>query len=339
MGNFWEARPRESKVMTKFYTLPDVVICSGFAGMEDDLLHPGALLQSRDADFLDKARHFVFLNSSGELVGSSHNETTRRNLEAHAIKYLMHGRSCQVIETDLLIRGHPLAVDFTHERDLAVGIAFENSICIQNRGCMVYLWPSGETRLPRFGLQVAMNQTYAIQFKRTVTTALPSPYNTNCRNYDESGYLSRDACITQCSRNEARILGTPLPGSIAIFPGEPFVSQWTLPISAACQSKCVQVDCQTESFTITDVEKTPNNSSQTKIYLLLHNGMEDRVEFEPTTTLWQTVVNVMSVSSFWFGLSAFGGVELLCRAFDSAMAYNRRRSQMVGVAPLQPHHD
>lgn len=192
---------------------------------------------------------------------------------------------------------------------------------------MILLFPSNESRLPVFGMSVFPNQTYSIFSERTVTTALPSPYSTKCRNYPAHGHSSRDECFTKCSKNESRATGSLLSGTIPVFPGEDFETQAFKAMSAHCEAKCSQMECVKESFKIKRGDRALNSKSLFDVALLYNDGTEFRVVFEPVMTFWTMVLYFMVMVGFWFGWTAFSLVGVAGKVADSIVICKHKRNQ------------
>ena len=184
------------------------------------------------------------------------------------------------------------------------------------------------------------NETFA-EYETYEETLMPAPYRTNCRNYKESGFSSRDHCRHQCLRSQLIRRFNHLTPNVKLYEDDNtsllmsdsmcnfWMNQETdfrnandfveVTFQDLCEKQCVQPDCESILHVVNNInyKHSPGIS-----------GIHVRHSTNPVTvTVTQAAVplisfltSLFSTFGFWLGLSVMGSLSYVKRARDTTLS-------------------
>lgn len=140
-------------------------------------------------------------------------------------------------------------------------VNFHKNVSAYTDDLFLYLHQFGS--YPRHGFTRSMylndlTKTQYITFQEFQSKLLKAPFESNCRDYETTGYGNRGGCVSTCTQMEALQRFGAIPPGYAFFPGqsdkEKLMSTHTLitdpdlfkilqDIQTACSAACPQPNC------------------------------------------------------------------------------------------------
>ena len=172
-------------------------------------------------------------------------------------------------------------------------------------------------------------------------TLMPPPYRTNCRNYKEPGFSSRDHCRHQCLRSELTKRFSRLTKNVKLYENDNTSllltgSMWKFIRSHGfdflneefveatfqdlCAKQCIQPDCQSILHIFNSIVYNNNYANKSEI-LVSHSTNPVTVTLtQAAVPLISFLTNVFSTFGFWLGLSVMGSLSYVKRAKDTTVS-------------------
>ena len=185
------------------------------------------------------------------------------------------------------------------------------------------------------------NETFA-EYETYEETLMPAPYQTNCRNYKESGFSSRDHCRHQCLRSQLIRRFNHLTPNVKLYETdntsllmsdsmwEFWKSQETeirdpkefveITFQDLCEKECVQPDCQSILHVINNIDYSHNPGSISGIHVRHSTNPVTVTVAQAAVPLISFLTSLFSTFGFWLGLSVMGSLSYVKRARDTTVS-------------------
>ena len=184
-------------------------------------------------------------------------------------------------------------------------------------------------------IYVTRNSLEKSSFVTYESNLLEYPYKTKCRNYIKSGFLSKNHCRRMCfKRVTSKILNATNFQSHAFSNDKvPLGDLTPLPVNPKtimqqCKEECLQVDCQSVTYLVDNLETLTNvlaprtecrrlksHPSNCEGNFSMHNigilkQIVTRIETQAAFPLISFLTGLFSTFGFWLGLSVYDSRHL-----------------------------
>jgi hypothetical protein len=196
---------------------------------------------------------------------------------------------------------------------------------------MIPIYPEGFVRLKRKNLHL-------LRYWTTKSQLLPTPYETDCYDYDSDHSLkSKDDCISKCENLETRRVCKDCIPDILIIRKDILNSEDKLcspehycdnngsnncslgfscgletmkDIYFKCNTKC-KTGCLSTEYAFSKVENVINSLSESdsEIFIEPKTGSRVEIKYIPSMTRAEFVANIGGIGGFWLGLNVVAVYE------------------------------
>ena len=174
-------------------------------------------------------------------------------------------------------------------------------------------------------VQISTKFWYAFEFTVNSYNLLKSPYPTNCLNYTETEYLSRNDCIRKCKINRSVDNCGVVSFQMDVYRNEPNVTfaetedqincVKNLSLKKSCRKACPKYDCFKQHF-LTKIASHRNNTLyDSTINLAFSKDPQIVLHHKPKLESIEFMCFLGSTLSLWFGLAQNYAVLFLTLLF------------------------
>lgn len=200
-----------------------------------------------------------------------------------------------------------------------------------------YTYTTPYLEVPNEFRQAAIHVTYN-EYRNIL---LPSPYETNCRDYKREGLTSQENCFESCLVSQyVKSVGS-LYNDMPLYDNDDGVTWDTSrdmikrranyakkkTLVAQCLQECRQKDCSNVVY-IPIVQSVTDGLVSNNFYLDMSPNPVIRAETIEQVTLIQYLTDAGSSLGFWFGMSVVGIAEIMRGLVSKMMRKNNQKTRI-----------
>lgn len=199
---------------------------------------------------------------------------------------------------------------------------------------------------------------FRVTHQMLTTNKLPSPYSTNCLNYDQLGLTGKLDCRAACYIErflsnfsllpyEADFIQIPYNSSVFIAKNmNDTIRKQARNIYLSCNAKCFQDDCILNS-SLTSSESLSEDASyrskKLQIESILARFPSYEIIYKAQFSFSSLLIYVLSLMGTWFGISIAGAASLIFKLKNTScdhLLLERRMTKMeIRFKHLQLHNE
>ena len=189
------------------------------------------------------------------------------------------------------------------------------------------VWSPYSTR----NIQISNNSLKDITFERQLIETLPSPFETNCIDYKDIDFQSKNDCTNHCLISLTKKRCNQWPGEVFADKSvnDTFLKNFRQmecfgkQTEKYCNNKCQHNNCVQYLFTTEELNEFPKTESLDEIqfYVWFPLTYDHIIVFEPTFSFVQFLNHIGGVVNIWFGISVLS-LEALVSTLYKTMSNN-----------------
>lgn len=158
--------------------------------------------------------------------------------------------------------------------------------------------------------------TVAASYKRREMHLLPPPFKTNCRDYDEHGFLDEDACMRNCSlqyiiKKKLKVTASVAYEEVDDREFDSMPGQFQVAYNDSCERSCSDLPCTVVEILGQEVGHRKNPDNSTMVAVILPTDPFEQITYSQKMSMIEYLAFIGSILGLYLGLSALGLFDVL----------------------------